>query len=52
MADLVERNLAAVPARQREIRQARRVQSFFAGAACDDRHVANVLADLSDGNAG
>ena len=52
MADLLERNRAAVPAYQREIRQARRVQPLAAGAACHDGHIADVLTDLRDGSAG
>ena len=52
MADLVERNLPAVPAHQREIRQTRRIQPLAAGAACHDRDIADVLADLRDGDAG
>src|SRR5436190_1065708 len=52
VADLVERNLAAVPAHQREIRQTRRIQPLAAGAACHDGDIADVLADLRDGDAG
>ena len=52
MADLVERNLAAVPARQGEIRQTRRVEPLGAGAARHDGDGADVLADLRDGDAG
>ncbi len=52
MADLIERNLAAVPAHQREICQTRRIEPLFAGAACHDGDIADVLADLRDGDAG
>src|SRR5216117_4101093 len=52
MADLVERNRAAVPAHQREIRQTRRIQPLTAGAACHDGDIANILADLRNGDAG
>ena len=44
--------MAAVPAHQREIRQTRRVQPLAAGAACHDGDIADVLADLRDGDAG
>ena len=52
MADLVERNLPAVPAHQREVRQTRRIQPLAAGAARHDGDIADVLADLRDGDAG
>jgi hypothetical protein len=46
MADLVERNRAAVPAHQREVRQTPRIQPLSAGAARHDGDIADVLADL------
>ena len=42
----------AVPAHQREVRQTRRIQPLAAGAACHDGDIADVLADLRDGDAG
>ena len=52
VADLIERNLAAIAAHQREVGQPRRIEAVFAGAARDDRHVADILANLRDRNAG
>jgi hypothetical protein len=52
MADLVEWNLPAVPAHQREIRQPCRIEPLVASAACYDRDIADVLANLRDGDAG
>src|SRR5437763_1571552 len=51
MTDLIERNRAAVAARQREIRQTRWIEPLTAGTACHDGHIADVLADLRDGDA-
>src|SRR5262249_32020896 len=45
-------NLPAVPAHQREIGQTGRVQPLAAGTACHDGDIADVLADLREGNAG
>src|SRR5207247_366258 len=52
MADLIERNRAAVPARQRKIRQTRRIEPLAASAARHDGDIADVLANLRNGDAG
>src|SRR5436305_466546 len=52
MPDLIERDLTAVPARQREIGEPRRIQPLNPGAPCHDGDIADILADLRDGDAG